>query len=634
MLAQNTLVVYKNMPAVITAAGDKYTIAYLVPAAKAGKPPEKKELKVRAKDISVLTAANTQSVAQLAKAAEHLAPSFRQQLDDIYELLTADGGAQPEPALLSDIAGLCGADSGAAVWALYTVLCEDPRFMQTQTETDADSAAVSFMPRSQEEAAARAAKETLKKQETQERAAFIARLKARKLSLPQDERFMQEVEAVALGQTEHSKAMKDAGIAETPEQAHKLLLDTGVWTVLRNPYPARLGLSARSATECLISPPEEERTAVPGTAYAIDNAWSADPDDAIAFDGTYLWVHIADPAAAVEPDSRIDKAARRRGATLYLPEGTARMLAENALEDYALGLTPVSRALSFRISLDENGAISGCSVLKTTVSVRRLTYEQADELCGTPELQPLFDIAERNMQRRKKAGAVSITLPEVHIRVTDGAVSIETLPQTKSSSVVREAMLLAGEAAARFAFKNDIPFPFVSQEAPDIPADIPAGLAGQYRLRRCMRSRSVGVTPASHSGLGLSMYSQVTSPLRRYADLAAHQQLRAFIDKKPLLDTDTMLEHIAAGDAAAGASVKAERKSRLHWTLVYLLQHPDWTGDAVAVEKKGRQYVFLIPELAQETVFIPQKELALNETVRVKAGNISIPSLTVTFQEL
>ena len=58
------------MPAVITAAGDKYTIAYLVPAAKAGKPPEKKELKVRAKDISVLTAANTQSVAQLAKAAE------------------------------------------------------------------------------------------------------------------------------------------------------------------------------------------------------------------------------------------------------------------------------------------------------------------------------------------------------------------------------------------------------------------------------------------------------------------------------------------------------------------------------------------------------------------------------------
>lgn len=42
--------------------------------------------------------------------------------------------------------------------------------------------------------------------------------------------------------------------------------------------------------------------------------------------------------------------------------------------------------------------------------------------------------------------------------------------------MVREMMLLAGEGAARFAFKNSIPFPYVSQEAPTIPDDIPEGL--------------------------------------------------------------------------------------------------------------------------------------------------------------
>ena len=82
-----------------------------------------------------------------------------------------------------------------------------------------------------------------------------------------------------------------------------------------------------------------------------------DPDDAVAFDGKYLWVHIADPASAILPESPIDKAARARGATLYIPEGAARMLAEDSLEDYALGLTQKSRALSFRLLLNDDGTI-------------------------------------------------------------------------------------------------------------------------------------------------------------------------------------------------------------------------------------------------------------------------------------
>jgi exoribonuclease-2 len=100
-------------------------------------------------------------------------------------------------------------------------------------------------------------------------------------------------------------------------------------------------------------------------------------------------------------------------------------------------------------------------------------------------------------------------MPEVHISVDmeTKKVSIEPRKDTQSADLVREAMILAGEGAARFAFKNGIPFPYVSQEEPDIPKDIPQGLAGQFRLRKCMRRRTVSVTPSQHAGMGLGMYS-------------------------------------------------------------------------------------------------------------------------------
>ena len=530
------------------------------------------------------------------------------------------------PVSFADLQDYADVKTAQDSWLLYKAL-KNTLFFTEQ-------APLSFMVQTKEVIARQEEKNKAKEAELENRSAFIQRLKAKKLNLPADAQLMQDVEALALGQSDKSKTMKEAGFTETPEKAHKLLLDTGVWTVTKNPYPTRWGLSTQSATQRLAPPPEEERITLEQEAYAIDNQWSTDPDDAIAFDGQYVWVHIADPASSVYPDSPIDIAARHRGATLYIPEGAVRMLAEDSLEDYALGLTPLSRALSFCIELDENGAVLSCKVLKTLVKVKRYTYEEADIQKDSPQLAPLYAIARRNEQRRLKAGAVSITLPEVHISVTDGIVNISPALSWESNNVVREFMLLAGEAVAKFAFKNGIPFPFVSQEKPDLPTNILDGYAGQYQLRRCMRSRSLGVTPMQHAGLGLGMYTQVTSPLRRYSDLVAHQQLRAFIDGRPLLNKDTMLERIAAGDAAAGASVKAERKSNLHWTLVYLTQNPQWEGEAIVVELKGKQALCLIPSLAQETLLTPSRTVALNDTIKVRAGNIDIPTLSVNFISL
>ncbi len=635
MFSKNAVVLYKNLPCLVTekADSDKFVITWCSSRATAtGKKAVYSTQKVREKDVALLCpepASNIDNVLAFGDKALEKDSEINNQITEIYELLSSDDETANQNTSFDELCSLIRGEVKAdEVWGVYQALKNRFEFSDVSCQDG-----IYFKCRTSDEVKALKEKADEKNNAEQIRSAFIQRLKDKKLDLPADSKYMVDVEALALGKTDKSRTMHDAGIKETPEKAHKLLLDTGIWDITRNPYPVRWGLSMQSATEGLATPPCEDRIEVPGISYAIDNAWSTDPDDAIAWDGEYLWVHIADPASTVLPDSDIDKSARNRGATLYIPEGAARMLSEDCLEDYALGLTEKSRALSFRIKFTDTGDIEDCTVLKTLVNVKRLTYEGCDELKEDPSIKPLFEIAERNFERRQKAGAVNIALPEVHITVDADTkkVSIGPSPHPQSADVVREAMVLAGEGAARFAFKNGIPFPFISQEAPDIPKDLPEGLAGQFRLRKCMRRRSVNVTPSVHSGLGVGMYSQVTSPLRRYGDLISHQQLRSFLDGRPLIDKDEMLLRMSAGDAASTASHKAERKSNTHWTLVYLLQNPDWSGEAVCVEKQNKQAVYIIPSIGMETVMGCSDDTQLNSVVTVKASNIDIPNLEVTF---
>ncbi|MDE7227012.1 MAG: RNB domain-containing ribonuclease [Treponemataceae bacterium] len=633
-MKKNSVVIYKNLPAIVTdrVDGDKWLVSWCASrATDTGKKAVYAEQKVREKDVLLLcedASAGIDAVLAFADEAVADGSAVRRQVAEAYELLAGDDETAANPITFADLAALaCGELKADESWGIYAAIKASFAFEELTRD-----GVISFVPRSAGEVAALQARQQEKEQAGAVRAAFITRLKSGTL-LPDDAKYMGDVESLALGQTEKSRTMHDAHLKETPERAHKLLLDTGVWDMTRNPYPLRWGLSTRSAREGLAAPPDEDRVVVPGVSYAIDSRWSHDPDDAIAFDGECLWVHIADPASTVFPDSPIDKAARARGATLYIPEGASRMLSEDSLADYALGLAPKSRALSFKITFDEHGDVADCAVLRTVVTVERLTYEQADARKDEPGLAPLFALAARNAERRKQAGAVQISLPEVHITVDAETkrVSIEPRAETRSAEVVREAMVLAGEGAARFAFKNGISFPFVSQEAPDIPQDIPDGYAGQFRLRKCMRKRTVSLTPSQHAGLGVGMYSQVTSPLRRYGDLISHEQLRAFLCGRELIDKATMLLRMSEGGAAAIATHKAERQSNMHWTLVYLLQNPGWTGSAICVDRQPKQSIFLIPALGLETVLAGVSDVALNDTITVKPVTIDIPLLEVTF---
>ncbi|GHV10660.1 exoribonuclease II [Spirochaetia bacterium] len=666
MIAPKSLVVYKNRPALVTElAADKLVIS-VPPAAGAGEGKARKEpnaeYKVREKDVEYLhpgPVADINALGEMAGAGLDLpADAVRGTWELLQDTSVSDG-----PVPLKEFAELVwGSFSAESAWGSYLLLKDGLYFTGNIDAIRAKPAA---------EVEAEEKKRAEKQQGAQDRGAFLDRLKARKLDLgaggmdgAADGRFLQDVEALAYGKTEKSRTLKDIGLSETPEDAHRLLLETGFWSPFVNPHPVRFGLSLYSAKIPLDPPPDEDRVDLTHlAAYAVDNAWSADPDDAVSLEASdpqapaesqnrqTLWVHVADPAASLLPGSPAEQEARNRGATFYLPEGVYRMIAEEALPLYALGLSDRSPALSFKMVLNEDLSIAEADVCRSWVKVTRLTYEEADLLAAgdasAGEKSPhgelmarLFALGERNLRRRMAAGAVSIDLPEVHITVSEEKVSIEPVKNCKSADMVRECMLLAGEGAAWWAGRGPqqrisgkyLPFPYVTQEIGDLPVDPPPGLAGSWQLRRSMRPRSLSVKPGLHQGLGLDVYTQVTSPLRRYTDLLAHQQIRAVLRGEQPLEEDELLLRLMAGEAAAQASVQAERASKAHWTAVYLADKIGSQWEAVVLERKGPKTVVIIPALALETLVSLKEDLEPNAPVLLTLVSVRIPWAETIFQ--
>lgn len=615
-MTKGSLVLYKDQPAIIQGIqNDKFEIEL-----------PKGVKKVREKDLLFFHAGPVNRLADILNAPL----SDPAILADVREFFDGDTPS------LTDIAELIlGSYTAADLWGLWRLLQDTPQFETSRADKP-------IRIRTAAEAAEYAAKEQEKAALEKNREEAVVLLKAAKSGKqvtlkPCHTPFLQEIEAFALGLSGHSKMLSYAHVKETPEEAHRLLLKTGFWTVDKNPHPSRNNLSMHSSRAVISEPifktPELDLTHI--LSFAIDDPWSTDPDDAVCYDGTHVWIHVASPADTILPDSPADIDARSRGATLYLPEGAARMLEHKSIDFFALGRTEISHALSFCITLSETGEIEQASVHRTRIRVQCISYTQADTDRHSPALAPLFDIAHKNYTRRHNAGAISIEMPEVHISLDekDGKKQPHITPVTKtaSSAMVKEMMLLAGEAAAYIAFKENIPFPFISQERPDMPKNLPDGLAGEYKKRSVMRPRSVGTSASAHAGLGLSMYSQVTSPLRRYPDLIAHAQLLAFLDHRPPISADDVLMRISAADMALQKTKKAERASRRHWTLVFLLAQREWQAEAVVLDTRNNTARIAITGLGIETDIHVKHPPNLNETCTVRIQSLDLPNLDVKF---
>ncbi|MCL2832294.1 MAG: RNB domain-containing ribonuclease [Treponema sp.] len=668
MISQNALVLYKTRPAVVTGTeGEKILISF---------KGEKSGIKVREKDVELLHAGPFNPGDWEEQAAGDVRSAW--------ELLAESG----ETVILQELAGLVFNEftpqSALASWKLVEenlFFTGDIKHIKARSKTELET-----------EEKRRADKQT----EINERSDFLQRMrtiisannssKSTVTLTEQDRRYLQDTEALARGQSDKSRTLKEMGISETPVDAHRFLLAAGAWTVWDNPYPARFGLTLSPVKTIAEPPPEENRvdtdridlTHLP--AFAIDNAYSDDPDDAISLEGPdsqgrlTLWVHTADPAACVIAGSPADTEAQNRGSTLYLPEQICRMLAPQITEKFILkpgphyngvtpdnGITPdngVTPALSFKLLLNPDSSIAETQIFLSRIKVTCLNYEEADKLADSTGadnsgagdidsgagntgghgiiIKKLFELAEKNLERRLETGAVNIELPEVHIRVIKGtdngnnSIEIDKNMRRRSADMVRECMILAGEGAALWAVKNRVPFPFICQEAGELPDNPLPGPAGAYQIRRSMRPRSLSSKPGVHWGLGLDAYTQVTSPLRRYTDLLAHQQIRAFLKGGPLLSEDEILLRAARAEAGAAAAAKAERASNTHWKMVYLSDKTGSSWEGIILENRGNRSVVLIPDLGLETP-ASLRNGEPNEKITLTCAGVKIPEAQALF---
>ena len=522
-----------------------------------------------------------------------------ESVEEVRDLL--HGEAPCDLATLAEL--LFGVVTPASAWASWQLVADGLHFSGSPEAVLARSAV-------------EAADESRRRDEAARRARawsdFIERARSGVVEAGDGE-FLRPLEELARGRRRGSPVLKELGRAETEENAHALLLELGRWSARDLPYADRAGISLEAPRMAVGDPPPEPRrdlTHLP--ALAIDDEGSRDPDDAVSVDEEgALWVHVADVASIVTPDSDTDLEARGRGATLYLPDGQVPMLPPQVVERLALGLGDggESPALSFRLLLDGDGSLAECSFEPSRVRVERLSYGAAlERLPGDPVLDCLMELTRLSRSRRMEAGAVDLEWPEARIRVTGGteepAIDVEPLAFSPVRRMVAEAMVLAGEGTARFAAESGVPLPFSVQEAaPSAEGEQPApegSLAAAFALRRRQAPARVSAAPAPHEGLGLQAYARVTSPLRRYLDLLAHQQLRAWAAGAEPLDGARMLECAVQAESAARAVRGTERLANRHWTLVWLQQRPGWSGEAELIDARGRRGLAVIPDLALE----------------------------------
>ncbi|WP_071517919.1 ribonuclease R family protein [Geitlerinema sp. PCC 9228] len=398
---------------------------------------------------------------------------------------------------------------------------------------------------------------------------------------------------------------------ETSEAAFQLLVDLGLWSphenlfLRRSQIPTQFPAKVLEVAQQYLDSPlaDRDRNRLDLThlkVYTIDDESTQEIDDGVSIeyleDGTErIWVHIADPSRWIFPGDELDVEARRRSTTLYLPTGMIPMFPE------ALATGPMSLvqgkecpALSFGVILDADGAIADYTIAPSTiVPTYRLTYEDVDEMLdlgvqAEPEILAIGKWAEIRHSWRQKQGAISISMPECSIKVSDDDnISIQVIEDSPARRAVAEMMILTGEVAACYGEQNQLAIPYRQQQQPELPPEeelmqLPAGAVRSSAMRRCMPRSETSLTPGRHASLGLDRYAQVTSPIRRYSDLLAHFQLKAHLrGEEPPFSPEQVQEIVASVSAAAQEATQVERQTNRYWGLEYLRRQGDTVWQAL-----------------------------------------------------
>lgn len=451
----------------------------------------------------------------------------------------------------------------------------------------------------------------------------------------------------------------------TPQAAFQLLVDLSLWSPHENLFLRRSQIPIEFPNQVLevaqqrldFPPPDPDTQRLDLThlkVYTIDDQSTSEIDDGLSWeslpDGRQrLWVHIADPTRWLIPEDELDLEARRRSTTMYLPTGMCPMF------PVALATGPMSLiqgqiccALSFGVILDEVGAIQEYSIHPSLIKpTYRLTYEDVDEMLdlgveAEPEIAEISAAARRRQVWRQTKGAVSINLPESMIKVKDDEITIDVLSDSSSRQLVAEMMILAGEVAGRYGQAHNLALPFRGQPQPELPPpeellQLPAGPVRACAMRRCMPRSEMSISPARHAGLGLDIYTQATSPIRRYSDLLTHFQLKAHLrGDTPPFSAEQLKEVMQSVVASALEISLVERQTNRYWSLEYLRRHSQEVWQAVILMwlREDSLALILIEDLGIQLPMFFKRSATLGEQIFVKVAHVDPRQDIIQFQEL
>lgn len=291
----------------------------------------------------------------------------------------------------------------------------------------------------------------------------------------------------------------------------------------------------------------------------IDPPGSMDLDQAVCLtthaDGWRIRYAIADVGSVIRPGSVLDAESRRRGQTVYLPDGRV-PLYPTTLSEGALSLLPdqTRRAAVWTVDVAPDGSIGTATVVRAVVrSVARLDYDgvQADFDAGRPHpsLTPMLDLGLARRAHRIGDGATDLGIPEQDVRRAGTGWELRWRNRPAVEGANAEISLLTGMAAARLmldagvgllrtlppADPDDVRQFLARARACGVDADSPADviealhganlghLALMYDAAGLLRGAGYaafdGTAPElrTHAGIG-GPYAHVTAPLRRLAD--------------------------------------------------------------------------------------------------------------------
>ncbi len=361
-----------------------------------------------------------------------------------------------------------------------------------------------------------------------------------------------------------------------------LMLDRG----LRGGFDAAIEHEARGAAERVQSARGSRRDLRRLATFTIDPVGARDFDDAISAENlgdgrTRVWVHIADVSAHVPEGSLVDREARRRATSVYVPGAVEPML-PHSLSSEACSLMPEVDRAAVTVELELDGAIVTRSAFYRSLirSDQRLDYERVDRIfagdqqTSAPWGAPLAAAREaaRALERkREQNGALVVDSeePEFSFDAEGNVSEICGRAQTESHRLIEHLMIAANEAVAELLAKREVPCLYRVHEQPDperverladqlaslevptppLPEPMSASQAAELlgaisrRVEEHVRRTGEGALALSslllrslkqayysprnvgHAGLHSSAYCHFTSPIRRYPDLVCHRAL-------------------------------------------------------------------------------------------------------------